>query len=300
MFGLFKNTVKLLNLVGRKTQVNAKLSNGAVIPFSIAETDVDEFVDLLIEKGLNSDEVKSAESMYHKFIHAFNPGGETYTRVTGITSESLLNDKMTEIEEIVSGFGSKSKPVTVEEKVVESSVTTVKEKIDEIIIDSIIGHITNSAHRNDSSSQVSNATNGMEPPRGLVSVKVSKDGIIKQVVPEEEILEQEKPVITEETVVAEEKIELATVVSSPTIQINNEAIHQITKIIESDVLDIIRISDVLMKAGEAGVSKEGFTFKLSDVEGDVIIEKDGVEGWDITLETPEEKQRILDILKDIE
>lgn len=35
----------------------------------------------------------------------------------------------------------------------------------------------------ETSSQVSNATNGIEPPRGLVSVKVSKDGIIKQVVP---------------------------------------------------------------------------------------------------------------------
>lgn len=36
----------------------------------------------------------------------------------------------------------------------------------------------------ETSSQVSNATNGIEPPRGLVSVKVSKDGILKQVVPD--------------------------------------------------------------------------------------------------------------------
>ena len=36
----------------------------------------------------------------------------------------------------------------------------------------------------ESSSQVSNATNGIEPPRGLVSVKSSKDGILKQVVPD--------------------------------------------------------------------------------------------------------------------
>lgn len=35
----------------------------------------------------------------------------------------------------------------------------------------------------ETSSQVSNATNGIEPPRGLVSVKSSKDGILKQVVP---------------------------------------------------------------------------------------------------------------------
>lgn len=36
----------------------------------------------------------------------------------------------------------------------------------------------------ESSSQVSNATNGIEPPRGFVSVKQSKDGILKQVVPD--------------------------------------------------------------------------------------------------------------------
>jgi ribonucleoside-diphosphate reductase alpha chain len=36
----------------------------------------------------------------------------------------------------------------------------------------------------ESSSQVSNSTNGIEPPRGFVSIKQSKDGILKQVVPE--------------------------------------------------------------------------------------------------------------------
>lgn len=36
----------------------------------------------------------------------------------------------------------------------------------------------------ESSSQVSNATNGIEPPRALVSIKQSKDGVLKQVVPE--------------------------------------------------------------------------------------------------------------------
>ncbi|APC44339.1 ribonucleotide-diphosphate reductase subunit alpha [Pseudoalteromonas phage PH357] len=35
----------------------------------------------------------------------------------------------------------------------------------------------------ETSAQVSNSTNGIEPPRGLVSVKASKDGILKQVVP---------------------------------------------------------------------------------------------------------------------
>lgn len=36
----------------------------------------------------------------------------------------------------------------------------------------------------ETSSQVSNATNGIEPPRGFVSVKGSKDGVMKQVVPD--------------------------------------------------------------------------------------------------------------------
>ncbi|ATD65201.1 class 1a ribonucleoside-diphosphate reductase subunit alpha [Neisseria weixii] len=40
----------------------------------------------------------------------------------------------------------------------------------------------------ETSSQIANATNGIEPPRGLVTVKASKDGILKQVVPEFENL----------------------------------------------------------------------------------------------------------------
>lgn len=35
----------------------------------------------------------------------------------------------------------------------------------------------------ETSSQITNSTNGIEPPRGFVSVKASKDGILKQVVP---------------------------------------------------------------------------------------------------------------------
>ncbi|MBR1375243.1 MAG: ribonucleoside-diphosphate reductase subunit alpha [Cardiobacteriaceae bacterium] len=36
----------------------------------------------------------------------------------------------------------------------------------------------------ETSSQISNSTNGIEPPRGLISIKASKDGILKQVVPQ--------------------------------------------------------------------------------------------------------------------
>ncbi|MBA3988962.1 class 1a ribonucleoside-diphosphate reductase subunit alpha [Aliidiomarina maris] len=40
----------------------------------------------------------------------------------------------------------------------------------------------------ETSSQISNATNGIEPPRGHISVKSSKDGVMKQVVPEYDTL----------------------------------------------------------------------------------------------------------------
>ncbi|OBW93960.1 ribonucleotide-diphosphate reductase subunit alpha [Gallibacterium genomosp. 3] len=40
----------------------------------------------------------------------------------------------------------------------------------------------------ETSSQISNATNGIEPPRGYVSIKASKDGILRQVVPDYENL----------------------------------------------------------------------------------------------------------------
>ncbi|WP_018981837.1 class 1a ribonucleoside-diphosphate reductase subunit alpha [Salinimonas chungwhensis] len=42
----------------------------------------------------------------------------------------------------------------------------------------------------ETSSQISNATNGIEPPRGHISIKSSKDGILKQVVPEYETLKE--------------------------------------------------------------------------------------------------------------
>ena len=43
----------------------------------------------------------------------------------------------------------------------------------------------------ETSSQISNATNGIEPPRGYVSVKASKDGILKQVVPDYAVPERQ-------------------------------------------------------------------------------------------------------------
>ena len=42
----------------------------------------------------------------------------------------------------------------------------------------------------ETSSQISNATNGIEPPRGLISIKASKDGVLKQVVPDYQHLKQ--------------------------------------------------------------------------------------------------------------
>lgn len=43
----------------------------------------------------------------------------------------------------------------------------------------------------ETSSQISNATNGIEPPRGFVSIKASKDGMLRQVVPEYKKLKYE-------------------------------------------------------------------------------------------------------------
>ena len=42
----------------------------------------------------------------------------------------------------------------------------------------------------ETSSQISNATNGIEPPRAFVSIKQSKDGVLKQVVPELDTLKE--------------------------------------------------------------------------------------------------------------
>lgn len=47
-----------------------------------------------------------------------------------------------------------------------------------------IYYLSNGCISHNTSSQISNATNGIEPPRGYVSIKASKDGILKQVVPD--------------------------------------------------------------------------------------------------------------------
>ncbi|GAB3016256.1 class 1a ribonucleoside-diphosphate reductase subunit alpha [Bowmanella dokdonensis] len=49
----------------------------------------------------------------------------------------------------------------------------------------------------ETSSQISNATNGIEPPRGHISVKSSKDGVLKQVVPEYERLKDQYELLWE-------------------------------------------------------------------------------------------------------
>lgn len=43
----------------------------------------------------------------------------------------------------------------------------------------------------ETSSQISNATNGIEPPRGYISIKASKDGILRQVVPDYKMLSKQ-------------------------------------------------------------------------------------------------------------
>lgn len=79
-------------------------------------------------------------------------------------------------------------------------IDTYKEDVDELVKpnykmdwDGLRAQLENFGIRNstlmalmpsETSSQISNATNGIEPPRSFVSVKQSKDGILKQVVPE--------------------------------------------------------------------------------------------------------------------
>lgn len=179
--------------------------------------------------------------------------------------------------------------------------TAAEEKPDEDIIGDITRDSDNILSGDDLS--VGDAGTPTEETTGEEEPTTTEEAVVVEEkeysIGTEKTMASEEPQVADLTV-TEEPVQLATVVPTPTIAINEEAIGQITTIIESDALDIMRISEVLMKAGEAGVSKDGFTFKLSDVEGDVIIEKDGVEEWDMDLESPEEKQRILDILKSIE
>ena len=51
----------------------------------------------------------------------------------------------------------------------------------------------------ETSAQISNATNGIEPPRSLVSVKQSKDGVLKQVVPEVRKLKNKYDLLWDQT-----------------------------------------------------------------------------------------------------
>lgn len=54
----------------------------------------------------------------------------------------------------------------------------------DISTDSETYSLKNSVVSHNTSSQISNSTNGIEPPRSYVSVKQSKDGVLRQVVPE--------------------------------------------------------------------------------------------------------------------
>ncbi|ELV7526844.1 ribonucleoside-diphosphate reductase subunit alpha [Edwardsiella ictaluri] len=58
----------------------------------------------------------------------------------------------------------------------------------EIVRDGLRNSTLSALMPSETSSQISNATNGIEPPRGYISIKASKDGILRQVVPEYEHL----------------------------------------------------------------------------------------------------------------
>lgn len=70
------------------------------------------------------------------------------------------------------------------DKIVSNELTEDWESLRESILLHGLRNSTLSALMpSETSSQVSNATNGIEPPRGYISVKQSKEGILKQVVP---------------------------------------------------------------------------------------------------------------------
>lgn len=80
-------------------------------------------------------------------------------------------------------------PIDTYKKELDSVVSTALQYDWEALRSEIVEHgLRNSTLTalmpSETSSQISNATNGIEPPRGFVSIKASKDGILKQVVPE--------------------------------------------------------------------------------------------------------------------
>jgi ribonucleoside-diphosphate reductase alpha chain len=51
----------------------------------------------------------------------------------------------------------------------------------------------------ETSAQISNSTNGVEPPRSYVSIKQSKDGVLRQVVPEYRRLKKKYELLWDQT-----------------------------------------------------------------------------------------------------
>lgn len=59
--------------------------------------------------------------------------------------------------------------------------------------------LANGCISHNTSSQIANATNGIEPPRSYVSVKASKDGVLRQVVPEFRKLKKQYDLLWDQT-----------------------------------------------------------------------------------------------------
>lgn len=137
----------------------------------------------------------------------------------------------------------------------------------------------------ETSSQVSNATNGIEPPRGLVSVKASKDGILKQVVPDYKTLKDSYELLWN---IPSNKgyIELVAIMQKWIDQAISANTNYDPSRFESGKVPIkLILKDILTcyKLGLKTLYYHNTRDGASDAQEDIIIEEEGCESGACTL-----------------
>ena len=130
----------------------------------------------------------------------------------------------------------------------------------------------------ETSSQIANATNGIDPPRGLVTIKSSKDGILKQVVPD---IENVKYELLWDMPDNDGYLKLMAVIQKFTDQsISTNTSYDPTKFEGSRVPMSVMLGD-LLKAYKYGLktlyyhnTRDG----ADDTQGDIVEEESGCAG----------------------
>jgi ribonucleoside-diphosphate reductase alpha chain len=123
----------------------------------------------------------------------------------------------------------------------------------------------------ETSAQISNATNGIEPPRSYVSVKQSKHGVLKQVVPEYRRLKNKYELLWDQRS-PEGYLKLCAVLQKyidQGISVNtsyNPHFHEDDKIPMSEML-----KDVIQFYKYGG--KQLYYFNTNDGQGEIDIDK---------------------------